>query len=507
MFSQAGTKKSAPGTLLWRDDRMPLGVRVEGSLPRRRRVLDPGDEGGPKTKMLSQPECLQCFVRIAWFSPWPPVTSGVATCSAELVPALRGRHEIDVFADESVASVAPDAHSAHEFVWRHRQTPYDLTVYQLGNSSHHDYQWPYLFRFPGLLVLHDAHLHHARAAALLTRQAADAYRSEFRANHPDESPDAVELAVAGFDSHLYYMWPMTRLAVEASKLTAVHSRPLAAHLANDMEAATLEYLRLSQGTCVSADQQRAARRRVRDRFGISSEAVLFGCFGSLTLEKRIPQVLDALVAIAPYAPDARLMLGGASAPYFDLAAEIRSRDLEGRVIETGYLPTDQDLTDAIAAVDVTLNLRWPTAREISGPWLRALAAGKPSVIVDLLQTVDVPTLDPRTWTHFGGRSTDQEPVAVAIDILDEDHSLRLAMRRLAEDAALRRALGGAAQRYWLREHSPEAMQDDYERLMAAAREKRAPEPALPMHLLESGTDRLERLLKPFGVPAPFGQTR
>ncbi|MGB2716200.1 MAG: glycosyltransferase family 4 protein [Vicinamibacterales bacterium] len=446
-------------------------------------------------------------MRIAWFSPWPPVKSGVATCSAELVPALRARHEIDVFTDESVASFASDAHSAHEFVWRHRQTPYDLTVYQLGNSSLHDYLWPYLFRFPGLLVLHDAHLHHARAAALLTRQAADAYRAEFRANHPDESPDAAELAVAGFDSYLYYMWPMTRLAVEASKLTAVHSRPLAAHLAADMEDVTIEYVRLSQGTCVSPEQQQAARQRVRERFAISQEAVLFGCFGGLTLEKRLPQILDAFQALAAYAPDARLMLGGASAPYFDLAAEIRSRALEDRVIETGYLATDQELTDAIAAVDVTLNLRWPTAREVSGPWLRALAAGKPSIIVDLVQTVDLPTLDPRTWTHFGGRSVDQEPVAVAIDILDEDHSLRLAMRRLAEDDTLRRSLGDAAQRYWLREHSPEAMRDDYERLMAVAREKDAPKPALPMHLLESGTDLLERLLKPFGMPAPFGQTR
>ena len=47
----------------------------------------------------------------------------------------------------------------------------------------HDYLWPYLFRYPGLTVLHDAHLHHARAALLRTRRADD-YRAEFAANHP-----------------------------------------------------------------------------------------------------------------------------------------------------------------------------------------------------------------------------------------------------------------------------------------------------------------------------------
>src|SRR2546430_12142591 len=51
----------------------------------------------------------------------------------------------------------------------------------------------------------------------------------------------------------------------------------------------------------------------------------------------------------------------------------------------------------LAACDVTLNLRWPTARETSGPWLRALAAARATVITDLVHHADVPSLDPRTW--------------------------------------------------------------------------------------------------------------
>ena len=163
------------------------------------------------------------MARLAWFSPMPPVATGVAACSAELIAALDKDHEIDIFVDEPVARMAPGTHSAHDFVWRHRLQPYDLTVYQIGNSSHHDYQWPYLFRYPGLTVLHDAHLHHARAASLLrTFRDAD-YRAEFAANHPDASADIAELAIAGFDSQLYYAWPMTRLVVRASRLVAVHS--------------------------------------------------------------------------------------------------------------------------------------------------------------------------------------------------------------------------------------------------------------------------------------------
>src|SRR4051794_37665859 len=134
------------------------------------------------------------MARLAWFSPMPPARTGVAACSAELVPALRVEHEIDVFVDDATVGSTPGLRSAHEFPWRHQRSPYDLTVYQLGNSSCHDYLWPYLFRYPGLAVLHDVRLHHARAAALLRRGRAAAYREEFVWNHPGVDRDLAELA-------------------------------------------------------------------------------------------------------------------------------------------------------------------------------------------------------------------------------------------------------------------------------------------------------------------------
>src|SRR5688500_12093420 len=230
-------------------------------------------------------------MRIAWFSPMPPVPTGIAACSSELVAALRQRHVIDVYGDEGPAGRASGAESAHNFVPRQRLHPYDLTVYQVGNSSHHDYLWLYLFRYPGLTVLHDAHLHHARAASLLRTRRASDYRAEFAANHPDANPDLAELAVAGFDNHLYYFWPMTRLVVEASKLAAVHTPAIARALQAELPDAAVSPIRLAQGILVSGEQARDARERVCRKYGIRNEAILFGVFGGLTPEKRIPQIL------------------------------------------------------------------------------------------------------------------------------------------------------------------------------------------------------------------------
>jgi glycosyltransferase involved in cell wall biosynthesis len=441
-------------------------------------------------------------MRLAWFSPMPPVPSGIAACSAGLIAALGDEHQIDVYVDEPVTRLAPGTWSAHEFVWRHRLEPYDLTVYQLGNSSHHDFLWPYLFRYPGLTVLHDAHLHHARAAALLrTRRAAD-YRAEFASNHPSTRPDLAELAVAGFDSHLYYAWPMTRLVVEASRLAVVHAPPLAAALNEELPHARVESIRLGHGEPVPDARVSAARTRVRAERGIPEEAILFGVFGGLTPEKRLPQVLDALTAVIPYVPSAHLLLAGAAPQHYDPAADVRRQGLGSRVTITGYLETDTELTDCIAACDVSLNLRWPTARETSGPWLRALAAGRPTVIIDLAHLAHVPSLDPRTWGARPGSGT-AAPVTVAIDILDEDHSLRLAMRRLASDAVLRAELGAAGRRYWDAEHSMPRMVEDYRRVLATAAARPAPRVSLPPHLVTDGDAVLRRVLEECGLESAW----
>jgi glycosyltransferase involved in cell wall biosynthesis len=414
---------------------------------------------------------------------------------------------------------------AHDFPWRHRQHPYDLIVYQFGNSSHHDYQWPYALRYPGLVVLHDTHLHHARAALLLREKRADDYREEFRWSHPDVPADAAELAIGGLDSRLFYEWGMARSLIESSRRVAVHGegtrRELLESIPNSQDHLhdRIVSIRLGHGQLVAPEDRTTAGRRIRSRYALPDDAIVFGVFGGLTPEKRIPQVLRALRAVVPYASAARLLLAGAAAPHYDIVAEIAALGLADRVTLTGYLDSDAELTDHLAACDVSLNLRWPTARETSGPWLRALAAGCATVIVDLVHLAELPSLDPRTWTkneEVGGwdlglgsskpqtpNLKPQAPVCVAIDILDEDHSLRLAMRRLAADADLRARLGRAGQAWWAREHSVEVMADDYERVMKDAAARPDPQVTLPAHMRDAGDRKLDALLAPFGLEIPL----
>jgi hypothetical protein len=173
---------------------------------------------------------------------------------------------------------------------------------------------------------------------------------------------------------------------------------------------------------------------------------------------------------------------------------------------TGRL-NDAEFDEAVVACDVGLNLRWPTAREVSGPWLRMLSAGLPTIVIDAAHHVDVPTLDPRTWRCHAPAPLGPEPearaVAVGIDILDEDHSLRLALRRLGSDAGLRLRLGAAARAYWESHHTVAAMAADYERAIALARTLPAPAADLPPHLRPDPLGHTRKVIGDFLTDSPI----
>jgi len=449
---------------------------------------------------------------LAWFTPLPPVRSGIAQYNCELLPFLASSHQLDVFVDGSPEFFhTPDQgvglFSAYDFIWKNRKRPYDLVVYQLGNAPCHDYMWAYMARYPGLVVLHDGQLHHARGRMLLQqwKPRQGDYREEFWFNHPDARKDVAELGVAGLLGSLTYLWPMLRVAVEASRHVLVHNDWLAAQvrLAHPQAMVTV----VEMGVPQSAPRP-DARQRIRSRHGIPNDAVVFSSFGRITPEKRIREAIQALAALIDVVPNARILLAGEIVDYYDMAGEARSLGVQQQVAIAGYVG-DDEIDDYLAASDVCLCMRWPTSRETSASWLRCLAAGRPTISTDLVHTIDVPTLDPRSWSTLAGlkrRAAEGEtmlntqPVGVSIDILDESHSLKLALRRLAADEKLRSALGENARELWQNRFRLELMAEGYADAIAKA--VHAPMPSanaratLPRHLQSTGAEYAEELLEP-----------
>jgi glycosyltransferase involved in cell wall biosynthesis len=372
--------------------------------------------------------------------------------------------------------------------------------------------WSYLTRYPGLVVLHDGQLHHARGRMLLQpwTPKQDEYRREFWFNHPDANPDLAQLGAVGLLGSLTYLWPMLRIVVDTSRRVLVHNNWLAEQIREAHPDAAVDVV--DMGVPEPAPRP-GARQQIRDGHGIPEEAVVFTAFGKVTPEKRVREAMRALATVTG-ATRAHLLIAGEPVDYYDMRAEAEALAIGDRVTFVGYVPDDK-IDDYLSASDVCLCMRWPTSRETSASWLRCLAAGKPTISTDLVHTVDVPTLDPRDWSVLAGlkagttneaEERDQvgpfdnsKPVGVSIDILDEDHSLKLAIRRLATDEKLRATLGINARALWMERFRLDRMVAGYQstitQAIATTARRSGLAAALPEHLRSTGAEHAESLVR------------
>ena len=428
-------------------------------------------------------------MRLAWFTPLPPITSGVAQYSVDALPGVLAVHGVDIFvasaAELSFAQARTlPAHSAHDFVWLHQQAPYDLVVYQLGNARCHDFMWPYLFQYPGLVVLHDAHLHHARAGCLLSRRRTTEYAAELVFNHPELPPERAALGMAGFGGPISYFWPMLRSVVSSARRVAVHNPSVAAELRDNFEAAPVDVIRLGVADpLAAAGPPHEARARARVRLGIAPDAFVVLAYGGVTPEKRITAAIHAVAATRHHHHDLRLLLVGTGPGTYDPQTIARAAGVADRLTVAGYV-SQEELPSCLLAADAALALRWPAARETSAAWAQCIAAGLPTVLTDLVHLAHIPALEPRGWTvcHLESGRGPVVPLAISIDVTNEDALLVRALRRLITDAPLRASLGEAARAFFERHHTIPLMHGDYLRVIEDAAATPPPRAALPRHL-------------------------
>jgi len=429
--------------------------------------------------------------RLAWFSPLAPSRSGVSAYSAAIVPLLQSRYAIDLY----------DEARAHDFVWRHRRQPYDLTVYQLGNSTAHAYMWGYVARYPGLVVLHDAQIHQARVLHLVEQRRYADYRTELLYSHPDLPPGASNLFMSGLGGSLFFFWALIRPLVTAARVVAVHNAHVAGDLRRQFPNLDLDVISMGVEAVISTSQRASAIRR---RHQLPDEAPLFAAFGLVTHGKRIPQILQALAGVARRHPSARLMLIGESSGPLDALAEARALGVADRLVLAGYV-NDTELPDYLTVADVCLCLRWPTAQETSAAWLRCLAAGKPTLVTNLKLLDGVPRIDAQTAVELDARNEAgdrQEPLCLSVNLMDEVAGIQAGLTRLADDRELRDQMGRAAREWWSSRHTIQHMYDDYVRVIERA--MRAPVPdtrTLPAHFRDDSSGLTRGVLAEFGLDA------
>lgn len=293
-------------------------------------------------------------MRVAFFSPLPPARSGIADYSATLLDHLRPLVEVETFAKTP----------AHFDSAR-----YDVCLYQLGNNPHHDFVYDATMANPGVIVLHEANLHHLIADVTIRRGNWDAYLREVDLDAgPEALADAkryVQTRKRGPD----YDLPLLHGVLQRSRGVIVHSDAVGDAVRARGFSGPVE--KIPHGAWI----QDGDGTPYRARLGLNATDPMVGIFGFLKPYKRIAESLRAFNRVAARHPQARMILVGEAHPDLPLS----SLGPHARHID---FPAIEDFNGYLAACDIILNLRYPTVGETSGTFLRSLGMGKPVIVSD-----------------------------------------------------------------------------------------------------------------------------
>ena len=382
-------------------------------------------------------------MKITFVTPMPPDPTGIADYSAVLVEALRERKpswKVEVLGSKNKLSDEKC-----------------LFVHHVGNSSFHDFVYPLIFRHPDVLVLHDLVLHHARLLHYLespevrayredlasTEKRAkalaeiEAYRHEVATAYPETGETIASIAIHMGGGRLLYDYPLYEHLVKTCRLTLVHSESAR----DEVQARCPESLvrRIRMGVALPTPVDKSEARR---KLGLKG-GLLLASFGLVTPEKRIITALRALKQLHNRGIAAHYVLVGGGVAHFDPLREARRLDIEDAVTLTGRV-SEEELSLYAFAADLCLNLRYPTAGETSAMLLRLLACGRPVVVTDQVAMLELP-----------------ERVVARSSLEGEEDGLYCDLMDLIGDEGRLAELGASARDFVNREHSLDAMVNDY----------------------------------------------
>ena len=427
-------------------------------------------------------------MRVAYVSPFPPATSGIADYSTSLVPALvRDGLDVTLFYEGEVAparEVDPERRALPARELRRHSGEHDLVLYQLGNSApHHAEAFRTLAEVPGVVVLHEYMLHHLIRAMTLDSGDPSAYVEEMRYCAGESGRRAAQRLL---DTHRpvdVWRFPLFERVVDRSLGVLVHSefarRRVLASRAGARVGVVPFPVDVDKVAPPSAPEKASARREL----GLEEGSFVLGSFGLVTPFKRLEPALAAFAAFRGQRPSARFLVCGEVSPHYDLTGRLAEIGGEG-VTVTGRLAPPR-FRAAICACDAAVNLRHPTGGETSASLLELLAAGMPTIVSDLGSFAELP---------------DGTVAKVAIDEVESAHLLEL-LRRLESDRGLRTSLGSAARRHVVRENAVERSAAGYLAFLEeVARSGAAVEPATPP-LAPGGADPRWALVSSIGADA------
>lgn len=410
--------------------------------------------------------------RLAYVSPLPPVKSGIAEHSSELLPVLAEYYDIDVVIDQPrLMDPWVEQHCrVRDPAWlRANGHRCDRVLYHFGNSSFHQYMFDLLESVPGVIVLHDFYLSGLIAHLDHEGLRPGAWRTELLRAHG--YPALRDYCRTRSHSDVVWQYPCSLGVVQSSLAVIVHSHH-STHLARQWYGASpadwhvIPLLRVPNET--------ASREAARQTLGFAQTDLVVCAFGLLGPTKLNHRLITAWLR-SRLAADAHCHLVFVG----ELPAGDYADQLHGLLADAGASHniritgwTDRDtFQQYLAAADIGVQLRTLSRGETSATALDCMNHGLATIV------------------NANGSMGDLDEAAVyKLPDHFSDAALTNALEQLWQDCDQRQKLGAAARHLILTQHDPHACAARYVDVIEHACKGAAPA-RLPTALAEAGGRR------------------
>ncbi len=373
--------------------------------------------------------------RLAYVSPLPPQTSGIADYSAHLLPELARHYEIELVCDEAEIS---DAWLRANFPlrsieWFERNAgQYQRVLYHMGNSAFHVHMLRLLRHHPGVVMLHD----YCLSGMLHFAQVHDQDRLAFHMGlFRSHGYKALQHYQRGDVTATIMAHSANRQVLDSALGVMVHSR-------HSIERARQDYGDCFDGHLVQVPFAHPPRRHIdraeaRRRLGVAPYDYLVCSFGFMAPSKLNGELLAAwLQSGLAASAGARLVFAGqGGSGEHGKAMQHLLADCPNASV-TGYIETDS-YADWLAAADVGVQLRTNSRGETSAAIFDCLTQGLALVYNAHGTAAELPP-------DVGARLRDGFEAA----------ELAATLLRLRTEPAWRQQLMRAGQAYVSQQHDP-----------------------------------------------------
>ncbi len=324
-----------------------------------------------KTSMGSKP-------RLAFVSPLPPLESGIADYSAELLPSLATYYDIDIIVDQNIVTnewISENLPIRSVDWFTKNSSVYDRILYHFGNSHYHLHMFSLIEEYPGVVMLHDFFLSGAlnwmETAGIKYALSKELYRSHGYKALLDDKNIGREYAKQHYPCNY---------SVLSNAVGVVTHSNYSIQKANEWYGLSGENFRKVP---FLKDMIQLDRVNARKRLNIPENAFVVCSFGMIGATKLNIQLLDAWLAL-DIAFDKKTYLiyvGKQNLGEYGkkLNAKIAESGQKERIFVTDYVDI-VTYRDYLAIADVAVQLRTDSRGETSASVFDCLASKIPLIV-------------------------------------------------------------------------------------------------------------------------------